>query len=94
MSTCGAPRLAFGSPNWISTPLLNLTTPFPRWTGRVPAAGSSEGESRGPRALGGATGDEVAPGAQMPGLLNRLPLVCELSLEGPGFDGVAERQLL
>ena len=29
---------------------------------------------------------EVAPGAWMPGLLNRLPLDRELSLEGPSFD--------
>ena len=44
-------------------------------------------------ALGRACGDEVAPGAGMPGLLNRRPLDGELSLEGPGFDGLSKRKL-
>ncbi|MFA9472882.1 MAG: hypothetical protein ACERNK_20120, partial [Deltaproteobacteria bacterium] len=42
----------------------------------------------------GAAGDEMAPTARVRALLNRLPLICELPLEGPGFDGLAERQLL
>ena len=42
----------------------------------------------------GAAGDEMAPTARVRGLLNRLPLVCELALEGPGFDGLAVRKLL
>jgi hypothetical protein len=49
--------------------------------------------NRGGVALGGAAGDEVAPGAWMPGLLNRLSLDRELSLEGSGFRGLPEREL-
>ena len=42
----------------------------------------------------GATGDEMTPAAGVRGLLNRRPLICELPLEGPRFDGLAERELL
>jgi hypothetical protein len=45
-------------------------------------------------AVSGAAGDEVAPGARMPGLLDRLPLDRELSLEGPRFDGLSQGELL
>ena len=45
-------------------------------------------------ALGGAAGYEMAPRAGMPGLLNRLPLDCELSPEGPSFDGLSKHELL
>jgi hypothetical protein len=41
----------------------------------------------------GAACDEMAPGARMPGLLNRLSLDRELSLEGSGFDGLSKREL-
>jgi hypothetical protein len=41
----------------------------------------------------GAAGDEMTPGAEMPGLLNRRSLDCEPPFEGPSFDGLAERQL-
>lgn len=44
-------------------------------------------------ALGGAAGDEVAPGAGMPSLLNRCSLDRELSLEGSGVHGLPEREL-
>jgi hypothetical protein len=44
-------------------------------------------------ALDGAGGHEVAPGAGMPGLLNRRPLDSELSFEGSGFDGLSKREL-
>jgi len=45
-------------------------------------------------AVRGAAGDEMTPRARVRGLLNRLPLICELPHEGPGFDDLAERQLL
>ena len=45
-------------------------------------------------AVCGATGDETTPCAGVRNLLNRAPLGCEPPLEGPGFDGLAERQLL
>ena len=35
----------------------------------------------------------MTPRAGVPGLLNRRPLDPERPLEGPGFDGLAERQL-
>ena len=47
--------------------------------------------SRAGVALGGAAGYEITPLARVRGLLNRLPLNCELSPEGPRFDGLAER---
>jgi hypothetical protein len=42
----------------------------------------------------GAAGDEMAPRTRVRGLLNRLLLIGELPLEGPKFDGLAERELL
>ena len=42
----------------------------------------------------GAVGNEMTPRAAVRSSLNRLPLDCELPLEGPGFDGLAARQLL
>jgi hypothetical protein len=35
-----------------------------------------------------AAGDEMTPRAGVRRLLNRLPLICELSSEGPRFDGL------
>jgi len=43
--------------------------------------------------LDGAARDEVAPGARMPGLLNRLSLDREFSPEGSSLDGLPEREL-
>ena len=40
-------------------------------------------------AIRAAAGYEMTPRARVRGLLNRLPLVCELPLEGPGFDRLA-----
>ncbi len=37
----------------------------------------------------GAAGNEMTPRAGVRSLLNRLPLICELPLEGPRFDGLA-----
>ena len=45
-------------------------------------------------AVRGAAGNEMAPTARVRGLLNRLPLIGEFPLEGPRFDGLAERELL
>ena len=45
-------------------------------------------------ALCGAARDEMTPGAGVRSLLNRPPLGCERLLEDPGFDSLAERQLL
>ena len=45
-------------------------------------------------AVRGAAGHEMAPTARVWGLLNRLPLICELPPEAPRFDGLAERELL
>jgi hypothetical protein len=45
-------------------------------------------------AVRGASGNELTPTARVRGFLNRLSLVCELALEGPRFDGLAERKLL
>lgn len=53
----------------------------------------SQTANRAGVALGGAVGDEVAPGARVPGLLNRRPLDGELSLEGAGFHGLPECEL-
>jgi hypothetical protein len=36
-----------------------------------------------------AAGNEMTPRARVRGLLNRLPLICELPLEGPRFDSLA-----
>jgi hypothetical protein len=54
---------------------------------------SAQKANRGGVTLGRAGGNEVAPGAGMPGLLNRRPLDRELSLEGSGFDGLSKREL-
>jgi hypothetical protein len=51
------------------------------------------GSNRASVALGGAGSHEVAPGAGMPRLLNRLSLHCELSLERSGVDGFPESEL-
>jgi hypothetical protein len=45
-------------------------------------------------ALGRAVCDEVAPGTGMPGLLNRLPLDRELSLDGSSFDGLPKGEMI
>jgi len=67
---------------------LHLTTPSPRWTGRVPALVDEKGESheRPARRLGLRRSYARFPDARA---LDR-----ELSLEGSDFDDLAERQLL
>jgi hypothetical protein len=47
----------------------------------------------GDKSQGGESDDEMKPCAGARSLLNRPPLGCERPLEGPGFDGLAERQL-
>ena len=44
-------------------------------------------------AVRGSAGNEMTPCAGVRSLLNRSPVVCELPFEGPGFDGLAEREL-
>ena len=71
---------------------------FLRAPGEIPWASfqlsSRQKSNRTGVAVRGAAGDEMAPTARVRGLLNRLPLVCELALEGARFDGLAERELL
>ena len=86
LSTWGALRFVFGSRNWISTPSRRISQlPFLAGTVAFPPSLLHESHRTGV-ALGGAAGDEMAPGARMPGFLNCLSLDCELSSEGPGFD--------
>ena len=55
---------------------------------------SRQKSSRTGVAVRDAAGDEMVPTARVWGFVNRLSLVCELALEGPRFDGLAERKLL
>ena len=84
----------FGSPICASTPSPCISQ-LPFLVGTASLTLSSLCKSnRTSVALCGPSGDEVTPGARVRSLLNRPPLDRELTLEGPGFDGLAERQLL
>ena len=94
MSTCNALQTAFGSPicnsassSWISQ------LPFFTGTAAIPLARPHKSDRAG-FALGRAACDEMTPGAGVRGLLNPPSLGGVLLLEGSGFDGLAELELL